>query len=305
MKVALVASQRQYMEHLEPIFRRIPDESFMTMDYRGLDLPIIQESKVWVSASKADFRDYVITQPDDRLKVYMEHGTGLQGHRYDTVEMMERADLILLPNEFTKLELKSKGLMNPAAVVVGTPKMDDLISIPQPEDKTTIALSFHWTGSGQNWRHYEKPIIQLRKNYKLIGHAHPYVWSKLRNVWRRLGIEPVATFEEVVRRAWIYACDHSSTLYEWAALDRPLIKLERRNGQNLLQSSGLLYDDYQDIGITAGPKDLEECFKACLNEPFAWQFQRKDATDALYPHLGSSSKRAIHYIREAYERKMS
>ena len=63
----------------------------------------------------------------------------------------------------------------------------------------------------------------------MLGHWHPHEAREGGALPERLafyaehGIEPVAQFEEVMERADVYICDNSSSLYEFAALGKPVV----------------------------------------------------------------------------------
>jgi hypothetical protein len=68
-------------------------------------------------------------------------------------------------------------------------------------------------------------IARLKDRYQLIGHAHPRMFEAAKPRYERLGIEAVRDFADVCRRADLYICDNSSTLFAFAATGRPVVVL--------------------------------------------------------------------------------
>ena len=92
-----------------------------------------------------------------------------------------------------------------------------------------VAVSFHWNYHGIpemrsafDW--YSKAVVELAKEVTVIGHGHPKR-KDLPDWYRAHGIEYVPNFFEVLRRADVYACDNSTTLFEFASTGRPVVVL--------------------------------------------------------------------------------
>lgn len=287
MKLGIWATKQQYAEHLLPIWEACSPEERVEFGY-------LERTDTILTSSAVDFRHLAELGAPQRL-IYMEHGVGLQQHKPETIRLMHRAHSVFVPNTFTALELRSMGLRRDIKVV-GTPKMDKLLVIPE-SGLGVIAVSFHWTGRGQNWRRYEQVLRRLRNKHQLIGHGHPYMSEQWRNRWRNIGVEYVQDFAEVVERADYYICDHSSTIYEWAALDRPGLMLDRPHGQDTLLSTGLLYQKHANICARATPSTLAEDIRDMKNTPQLFKATRGEVTRDLYPYLGCSTNRVLELLR--------
>lgn len=99
-----------------------------------------------------------------------------------------------------------------------------------PRGPATIAVSFHadiGLCPETRWAfpHYAPVLADLAKAFRVIGHGHPRVWSRVKSFYESVGIEPVEHFDEVMERADLYAIDNSSTAFEFAATDRPVVLL--------------------------------------------------------------------------------
>ena len=267
--IRIVASELQYRDHLAPL------------EGLGPDLVLV--------ASTKDLRN-------NPGAVYMDHGCGLQWHGPRTLDSI-RADArgVLAPNEYLAGRYAAAGIV---AGVVGTPKLDALLKVPRPSGP--VAISLHWTTVAYSrvLGDYRGAFAELAARVEVIGHGHPRAWSKLRPYWEGLGVEPVADFAEVVRRAGTYVCNHGSTIYEWAALDRPVVLLEVPGQERLIRtSSGLRYTDHAWVGEHATPETLVDVVRDVrVRDVFARQ--RAAATAELYPYLGRSVERALEVLEE-------
>lgn len=299
---ALFTSTRQYAEHLEPIWKGFTHherDEWIKVEAVPSELPSlpIKRHATWITSSAIDYRQVLVTQFENTGKIYMEHGVGLQAHRDRTITEMKQARAILVPNAFTRNGLTKRGLRHVPIHVIGTPKMDKLSVIPKPENDV-IAVSFHWSGQlGVTWLRYADELKRLSEKYKILGHGHPRIWSMMKKRWESIGVEPVEHFEDVVRRASVYCCDHSSTLYEWAALDRPVVILHRDNSQQQIQSTGLLYQHYPNIGRFVKRDKMESAIIESLDDPFKHYPDRMEARQDLFPFYGYSTFVAVDTVR--------
>jgi len=65
--------------------------------------------------------------------------------------------------------------------------------------------------------------MSLPRKYEVIGHAHPRALLKVAHYYRAARVEVVPDFAEVCRRADLYICDNSSSMFEFAATGRPVV----------------------------------------------------------------------------------
>jgi glycosyltransferase involved in cell wall biosynthesis len=91
--------------------------------------------------------------------------------------------------------------------------------------------------------------------------------DRLEQTYRQCGIEVVRSFDEVCRRADVYACDNSSSIYEFASTGRPVVLLNapwfRRDVEH-----GLRFWAAAGIGRQVDePEDLAEAIRCSLSEP--------------------------------------
>lgn len=276
IRLGYVASQRQYEEHLRPIWEASPGP---------FGIHPTGEADRWLVASTADLRQVA--------DVYMEHGVGLAWHKRDVLEVIAKTT-VLAPNDFIADRYRAAGI---AATTVGTPKLDGYLALPQGD---AVAVGFHWTTAiySRVLVDYEVALRELAKTTKVIGHGHPRAWRRLRPYWEALGIEPVEDFSEVIQRSRLWVCDHSSTLYEYAALDRPVVMLKGM-GNRPFESTGLRYETHAEIGPEAGPQDMVQTVQGAVLGSERYGDARREATRELFPHLGSSVQRVLDVLEAA------
>lgn len=277
MNLGYVASQPQYAEHLRPIWEASPGPFGIKQS---------GEADRWLVASVADLRQF----PAD---VYMEHGVGLAWHRRDDLAAIAKTQ-VLAPNDFIADRYRSEGI---AAKTVGTPKLDRLMALPSG---AAVAVGFHWTSTVYSHilADYEDAIRELATRVPVIGHGHPRAWRRLEPYWTSLGIEPVWNFAEVIARSCLWVCDHSSTLYEYAALDRPVVLLKGPE-RKPFESTGLRYTSFTGIGPHADPKTMVEIVCEALAAPESHARLRREATQELFPYLGTSVHRVLRVLEAA------
>lgn len=322
-RVDAYASMAHYAHHLEPVFDALSPEERGTFYTRSL--PPATDGPILV-ASRQDGE-----RTKKRPTILVEHGCGLaydSDHgSYSGGKGWDHAVLFLAPNVQTCKRWGSRYPETPCEVV-GSPRLDELCNIPRKiftanvvpperssmaqadgsvfapsseERKPEVAISFHWNcglNSFTQWAFpfFAKALPRLAEEFDVIGHAHPRAWRRLQPIYRQLGIEPVRDFDEVVARATLYVCDNSSTMYEWAALDRPVLALDAP-----------WYDRTKDVNwrfwshvpgpSCDDPTFLNDAVREALRDPPKAQAMRQRATGVVFPLIGGSAERATNAIR--------
>jgi hypothetical protein len=252
---------------------------------------------IWITAAHRD----AAPKPASIEGVHFDHGVGLMWYDERELRRVHRNTVAFaLPNALQADRYRSV-FPSTRIEVVGTPKLDRLVG-PRRSAGSTIAFSFHWSsvmrgGADAPHRAFRNVIRSLarRGDITVLGHGHPQVWDRLQSMYAALGVEPVRDFSDVVRRADLYACDWSSTIYEWAALNRPVIRLETKVYIDV--PSGLGLERYVDVGPTVTPAIAEGTIERLLATPSLYEEQRRATTAALYPYLGCATARAVEVLR--------
>lgn len=269
--VDLLVSQPHYADHLQPIWRALPDEQ------RGdvYTTPSIASRFPGAMPLKSGGKDpdrltLVAGHPDllrlkHRTGVFVEHGIGQSYSAQKGSAAVhpahpggrnrDKAALFLCPNEYAASR-ERKAYPRAQVEIIGSPRLAELQTIRRdpPGKKPTVCVSTHWYSmvareSGSAWPHWYRAFADLAQNpdYEVIGHAHPRLFPQLVRHYERMGIEPVASFTDVIRRASVYCFDNSSSGYECAAVGIPVVVLDApwyRQGT----SHGLRFWDAADIG---------------------------------------------------------
>ena len=186
--------------------------------------------------------------------------------------------------------------------VVGSPFLD---SLPRREGVPgrVVAFSFHFNGgvapeAKNAFRWIWPAIMKLRGQYELLGHAHPRIFDKSKRLYHVTGIPAVRDFADVCRRADVYVCDNSSTLFAFAATGRPVVVLnppwyDRR------VNHGLRFWDAADVGVNCNdPADLARCIDEALRDKPAQRKRREAALDLVYAYRAGAAKRAADVLLE-------
>ena len=320
--VAFTGRMRHFIDHLAPVWMQVGGDFFVPtalvdhaldlgvtpIGYEG-DAPPIPAETLTVCAARGDYH---------RVKgpvVYMAHGNG-QGfvtgeHKgYAGGPGLDRVVRFLSPNEHNAW-LWRASYPNVPVDVVGCPKLDELPERHrEPGARPVVAISFHWdTKQAGNkiretwsaWRHYRRAVeslVRSKRPYDLIIHGHPRVQNGLARWARRMGVEWVPDFRDVLARADLYVNDCSSTLYE-AATVMPVVVLNTPEYRREV-AHGLRFWEFADVGLQVDtPAYLGEAVWAALTDPSEIRERRQEVVEAVYPHRGEAAERAADAIRQA------
>lgn len=263
------------------------------------DRPILVAS--WADASRA--------LRMQRPVILMEHGIGqsfnVDHASYSGAVEHKALRLRLVPNEQAAERHRNSKARKVPVEVIGCPKMDDLVTL-DPPCSDTVALSNHW-GDGKTlvpemsgaWFQWHKHYAAIPQAFPgALGHAHPKLWPKMNQTIEGLGFEPVRYFTDVCRRASVYVCDGVSTLYEFAALDRPVVVLNPPHYRKDVNHGGRFWD-WADVGVQVDdPGDIVDAITEARRDLPAQRDRRREITAEVFPFLGASGLRAVSALRE-------
>lgn len=318
--IDVLASERHYADHLAPIYRALPDGSrgaFLVprdlkshVDGLGIAATYVRAAEVLSRRRPilvASYSDTKRARTMGRVALaFVEHGIG-QSYGGDTKRRgawhgsyaggRDRDDvgLFLCPNEHAAARWR-EAYPEARVDVVGSPRVATLPA-RAPGDGPVVAVSWHWRCSiapetRPAFPHFQRAVADLARTHRVIGHAHPRMIASLAPWYRRAGIEVVREFAEVCRRADVYACDNSSTLYEFAATGRPVVVLNapwyRRDVQH-----GLRFWEAADVGIEIDdPADLAAGIELALEDPPDQAARRERALGIVYGVREGTARRA-------------
>lgn len=285
-----IASQPQYRAHLEPVLAAMAPEALGSGHSRAV-----------IVTSAADLSQ-AVRRGYERV-AYLEHGMGqTYGNMpgYPGGRGRQHVGLFLSPNEHAASRDR-EAYPGARVEVVGDPA---LASLPHREPgPPAVAVSFHWPctlapEAGTALRHYRGVLGELAVQVPLIGHGHPRAAAQLERLWTGLGVEWVPDWHEVLRRADLYVCDNSSTLYEFASTGRPVVVLNapwyRREVEH-----GLRFWQAADVGVQVDhPEQLEPAVRYALTDPPEQRRLRNQALRLVYAHPHDAAERAARALED-------
>lgn len=241
--VPFLATMPHYVAHLAPVWRALgPDAGAFWSPRRiwdecvsyGVEPSRVPNENVTLRrlVVVASHRDYRRTAGP---VVMLEHGAG---QSYAQVDIganpggagRDRVVLFLHPSE-TVAARDARAYPCVRSVAVGSPRLDELARIPQPRSGV-VAFTWHWDGQYSpeargDWRRWAHAVEVMAQVMPVLVHAHPRIRWEVERWTHESGLDFAADFREVVARADILACDNSSAMFEWAALERPVVVLDQ------------------------------------------------------------------------------
>ncbi len=309
MAIEFLATAPHYRDHLSAVRDALPQAArgdFIAPGHSGPDNPVLV----------ASFGDLEEAEQMGRSRIaIMEHGAGQsyggrhgrQHGSYAGGDGRGAASLFLHPGHHPAA--RDRHAYPRARVeVVGSPHLDTLPQREGPAGRI-VAFSFHFNGPLNPETHNAYPaffpeIVRLASKYELLGHGHPKLWEsgrkgkRLADRYRSFGIEPVESFAEVCRRADVYVCDNSSTLFAFAATGRPVVVMnppwyDRR------VNHGLRFWSASGVGVNCDdPAKLGDCIEQALEDAPERQAEREAALDLVYAYRSGASQRAADVLMD-------
>jgi hypothetical protein len=297
--IDLFASAPQYEAHLLPLWEAIPEqlrgERTLGGRYtkaRDRAPALVAAHMDLLAARRAGYRRFV----------YVEHGIGQSYANGNPAYPggRDRGDVRLFLSPNARAAAADRAIYPSSEVqAIGDPRLDSLPT--RQAGPQTVAISFHWEchivpETRSAFPHFRRAMGSLKERFNVIGHAHPRARRQMERVWRGLGIEYLPTFDEVCRRADLYVCDNSSTLYEFAATGRPVVVLNppwyRRD-----VDFGLRFWEAATVGIQVDePADLGDAIAAALSDPAPQRAAREAALALTYAHRSGAARRGAQAI---------
>ncbi len=319
--IDVLASAPHYVDHLSAVFGALPEEargSFMALGRETAERVratgyepafAVSGDRPTLVASYGDLKMASSSLNRSRLAI-MEHGAGQSyGGRsrsgthgsYAGGTGRGAASLFLHPGPHPA-ERDRIAYPEAKVEVTGSPILD---SLPKREGRKgrVVAFSFHFNGplapETKNAYAWAWPAIQrLRGTHELIGHAHPRLFPYIARRYRRAGIEPVVEFADVCRRADVYVCDNSSTLFAFAATGRPVVVLNPPWYDRTVDH-GLRFWEAANVGINVSDlRELPAAIDEALRDKPAQKKAREAALDLVYAYRTGAAKRAADALME-------
>lgn len=323
MPIDVLATAPHYADHVSAVFGALPTShrgDFLT----PMGGPAADSARAhgFDPVTKAESANPVLVASHGDLDrahrlgrrvAIMEHGAGqsyggrrtIQHGAYAGGRSRDAASLFLHPGPHPAA--RDRAAYPDARVeVVGSPILDTL-----PKREATpgrvVALSFHFnmtitpeTRSAQSW--IWPAVLDIRERFEILGHAHPRVFAEMTNprrgAYTKAGIEAVASFDDVCRRADVYVCDNSSTIFAFAATGRPVVVLNPPWYDRDVDH-GLRFWDAADVGVNCDdPADLADCIEEALADTPTQKARRERALDLVYAYRTGASQRAADVLMD-------
>jgi hypothetical protein len=309
MPVDFFARRSHYVDHLLPVWNALDESERGTFYQQVAGVP--RGSNPMLVCGVSDLQVAHLADPKRRF-IFMEHGVGITYGAHQAYAggggLRRKVDLFLAPNKIVR-EKTEQAIPGVKQVVIGTPKMDRFFTTKdtiEHKEKPIVCISFHWDGSrvqpeaGNAFEHFRKilPVLAQWRGFKLIGHGHPRAIDQFAKVYEHLGIEVERDFDQVMKRADVYVCDNSSTIYEFCVTGRPVVIMNSPHYRKHMHW-GIRFWQYTDIGrMVDEPSELLVAILQALEYPEEWDEEREAMIADLYPFLGSAAARAAEAIHK-------
>lgn len=324
VRLDCLAGEAHFIDHLAPIWHALPAENrgvfIVAPDLvaRGPELGIEMTAHTRGRRTEpvlvASWGDVQTARRAGRTQIArIEHGIGQSyagdphahaatHESYAGGKGQEGVGLFIVPNQHAADRWR-RAYPPSSVVTVGSPKID--VPPAYERDGEVIAVSTHFDArvcpeTRSAWPLYRDAMVDLAKRRRVIAHGHPRIAFEVSQWARRHDIEFVGSFREVQRRAAVYVCDNSSSMYEFAAMGRPVVVLDLPTGRikgigyRRDVDHGLRFWEAADVGVRIDdPADLPEAVRIALVDPPGIRANREAALDIVYAYRdGRAAARA-------------
>lgn len=312
MKVDALGSERHFADHLRPVLNALPPEVRGGLFTRAHTLskragPVLVAAYGDLKRARAQTGRPIIMLEHGAGQTYRDAGGKLLQHT-SYAGGRDRAGVILylVPGPSAARAYLEAGVTVPV-LQVGCAKLDPWLSgekTPALDPVPTIGVSFHWDcdvvlETRTTWPRYLPAFIRAHQSGKvrILGHAHPRIAEVVRSMWVAAGIEWIHDFSTILNRAHAYACDNSSTMYEFAATRRPVIVLNHRFYRRSVHH-GLRFWEAAGLGPIVDHEDeIPDAIHRALHPSDRMMRQAWAAVQHAYAVTdGTSAARAAHAI---------
>jgi hypothetical protein len=329
------ATWPHYVDHIAPIWNALPEKlrgEFVAPGYaaasraRDAGIPTMSaldeaHPRMTLVAAWAD-EQHLIGRP----VVLVEHGIGqsYSDHQpgYPGGREREAVCLFICPSERVARRWSEMYPETPCAVV-GVPKLDPWHGRAENNRRwrdqaadlastlPVVVVSFHWPCAvvpecGNAWDYYSGVLFWMarmspeERGFHLLGHAHPKARDE-RQWMEAIGLPFVEHFDEVLDAADLYVCDNSSTIYEFASTDRPVVVLNRPEYRRDVEHGGRFWE-WANVGVECDhPDELMACIEIGLRDEPSYAAVRRAVVDEVYAYTdGQATERAVAAIVQAH-----
>lgn len=311
------ASMPHYLDHIAPVWRLLGDAAGTFYAARGL-LPHATALRLSVAPAHAGSGPMIVAGYRDMFRarrlgygpfVMMQHGAGqsyggdprsARNQAYAGGKDNDDVALFLVPGPHPAARWR-EAYPDARVVEVGNVKPLPALEARPGDGKHVVAVTFHWPcglipETGTAWRTFRDTLPFLDERWEVIGTGHPRWFADTLAPWYHAhGIEPVASLEEVARRADVLVGDNTSAIFEFAAGDRPIVILNSpayRRGV----AHGLRFWDAATLGVQVDrPDGLIGAVRLALLDPPGLRAERARVLAMVY--AGGGAPAAAEAIR--------
>lgn len=296
------ASYPHLLDHLAPIWRALGAPGTFYLGARRL-LPHAESLGIVPRLGNVEKGDALVLVanhhdldhlPPGRRGIFVEHGAGqvyadVPAHpAYSGGERRHKAALFLALNDTTAARDAHRS-PHASVVVVGSPRLDAIMPpLRWRTSRPVVALCWHWDcglvpETRWAWPYYRKACADLTDRFTVLGHGHPRSWPLLKPRYQSMGIEPVETFAEVVRRADVVVVDNTSAGPEAAACGLPVVWVNAPWYRREVEHGGRFWSWPRGQATCDVPAQLTDAITEALADAPEARAARRALVDDIYP----------------------
>lgn len=307
LHIDFLASHRHYGDHMEPIAEALKEQGVEVRWFTSWrEMP--RDNVVGICCATGDLNGL---QKRGRRSIFCEHGAGQtysNTHSSYAGGRNRRNVLAFLNPGPHVTEANKRPYPLTKQFEIGCPKLDKWAGYkPEPNgQRPLVVVSFHWdckvapeTRSAFNEYSKILPTLLDAQEYRFALHSHPRQKALVKEFASKNGIPFIEHFDEVMERAHIYCIDNSSTLFEFAATDRPVVVINSKHYRRGI-NHGLRFWDLADIGVNCDrPDDLHVSILDAIADRLTQRQARWKAVSKVYTvPLGQATQAATDAIIE-------
>lgn len=279
------ASERHYYEKLLPIWSLLPEQlkGSFTVHPRldGVDGevgPPNQDGILMVASHKDSLHSI-------GKFIYVEHGSGQSyGGTKDWYSNAHRPNMLaaLVPGPYCAQKTQKA---NPGVPVIqmGAPHLAGI----KRQNPQKLAFAWHWRcaitiESDTAFDEYREAMFEAATRWTTIGTGHPRIIGEISAVYQQRGIEVAYNSFDVLKQCGLLVADNTSLIYEAAALDIPVILVNRYDWRRD-RDYGLRFWDITPGPSVDHPSELVPMIESQLEDKTdKWKEMRKATTEYVY-----------------------
>jgi len=284
-KINAYASERHYYEKLLPIWSLLPDRlkgeftvhSRLDGAHAARTAPPNQDGILLV-ASHTD------SLHAKEKYIYVEHGAGQTYNPSSWYSNAHRPNMLaaIVPGPYCA---ETTQAANPGVpiIVMGAPQLAHI----ERQNPQSLAFAWHWRcgieiESDTAFDQYAEVMFEASRKWKTIGHGHPRIIGELSMIYSQNGIETVYNSHDVLAHAGLLVADNTSLIYEAAALDIPVLLVNRSDWRKD-KHWGLRFWDVLPGPMVDSPEELiPEIERQLAGDSDNFREQRKKVTEMVY-----------------------